>query len=137
VILFDTNVWSVLPRPAGQEQVARWIAEHMDDAWLSVIVIAEIRMGIENPEAAAKRNVLDRWFADLLILCADRILDFDSAAAQIFGSLAARRKLEKQETKLLDIQLAAQALSRDCPVATRNVRDFEWTGVKVIDPWQG
>ena len=44
--------------------------------------------------------------------------------------------MEKQETKLLDIQLAAQALSRDCPLATRNTRDFAWTGVRLIDPWQ-
>jgi hypothetical protein len=135
VILFDTNVWSVLPKPVGQEHVARWIGERMGEAWLSVIVIAEVRMGIENPDAVAKRDVLDRWLADLLILCADRTLEFDAAAAQIFGTLVARRKLEKQETKLLDIQLAAQALSRGCPIATRNARDFEWTGVRLIDPW--
>ena len=135
MILFDTNVWSVLPKPAGQEHVARWISERMEHSWLSVIVIAEIRMGIEKPDAAAKRDLLERWFADLLILCADRILDLDSAAARIFGTLVARRKLERQETKLLDIQLAAQALAHDCPVATRNGRDFEWTGARVIDPW--
>jgi len=136
VILFDTNVWSVLRKPARQEHVANWIAERMDEAWLSVIVVAEIQMGIENPEATATRSELELWLADLMILCADRILDFDTAAAQRFATLVAQRKLLKQETKLLDLQIAAQALSRDCPVATRNARDFAWTGVRVIDPWQ-
>lgn len=135
MILFDTNVWSVLPKPAGQEQVATWISERMDDAWLSVIAISEIRMGIENPQATQHRDLHARWLADLLTLCENRILDFDTASAQIFGTLVARRKMQKQETKLLDLQLAAQALVRDCPIATRNVKDFDWTGVKLINPW--
>ena len=135
MILFDTNVWSALRKPRGQEHVVEWIEQRMDDAWLSVIVTAELRMGVENPKAAAKRPELQRWLEDLEILCADRTLDFDSRSAHIFGVLVARRKLQKQETKILDVQIAAQALANDCPIATGNVRDFEWTGVTVIDPW--
>ena len=135
MILFDTNVWSVLRKPAGQEHVASRISESMDEAWLSVIAIAEIRMGIENPTATAKRAELAQWLADLETICADRILDFDTRCAHVFGELVVRRKLQKQETKLLDIQLAAQAIASDCPIATRNVRDFEWTGANVVNPW--
>ncbi len=135
MILLDTNVWSALNRPTQHPQVIGWIADHAAQLWLSTIVIAEIRLGIENPAAAPKRAALERWLADIELVHADRTAAFDSAAAHIFGTLVARRKLEKQETKLLDIQLAAQGLSRDCPIATRNVRDFEWTGVRLIDPW--
>ena len=135
MILFDTNVWSVLRKPNGQELVAAWISEQIEQAWLSVIAIAEIRMGIENPDASIKRDMLEQWLEDLEIICAERILYFDVRSAHIFGALVAGRKLQKQETKLLDIQLAAQALAHDCPIATRNVKDFEWTGVKLINPW--
>jgi predicted nucleic acid-binding protein len=136
VILFDTNVWSVLRKPDGQELAAAWISERMEQAWLSVIAIAEIRAGIENPDAAHKKDMLEQWLEDLEIICSDRILDFDVQSAHIFGALVARRKLQKQETKLLDIQLAAQAIAYGCPVATRNVRDFEWTGATVVNPWE-
>ena len=34
-----------------------------------------------------------------------------------------------------DCQIAAIARSRGMAVATRNVRDFEDTGVDVVDPW--
>jgi toxin FitB len=135
VILFDTNIWSVLRQPYGQEKVASWVAERLDEAWLSVIVISEIRMGIENPHATGKRDELEQWLSDLEIICTNRILDFDVRSAHLFGALVVRRKLQKQETKLLDIQIAAQGLAHNCPVATRNVKDFAWTGVKLINPW--
>lgn len=136
MILLDTNVWSALNRSEQHPQVRAWIAAHSSETWLSTVVIAEIRMGIENPNAASRRQALSQWLADIELAHAERTLPFDTAAAHLFGKLVARRKLEKQETKLLDIQIAAQALSRDCPVATRNTRDFEWTGVRLIDPWQ-
>lgn len=123
--------------PANNRPIVEWIAENADDIWLSVIVIAEIRMGIENPKAVAKRAKLAQWLADLELVYVGRTLSFDSADAHIFGELIARRKLEKQETKLLDLQLAAQALARDATVATGNVKDFAWTGVQLVDPWGG
>ncbi|MCY1378742.1 hypothetical protein D9M69_664030 [compost metagenome] len=36
-----------------------------------------------------------------------------------------------------DALIAATALVHDMVVVTRNVRDFEGTGVVVVDPWQG
>jgi predicted nucleic acid-binding protein len=37
----------------------------------------------------------------------------------------------------VDALIAATALVHGLTVVTRNVRDFEGTGVIVIDPWQG
>jgi predicted nucleic acid-binding protein len=36
---------------------------------------------------------------------------------------------------LLDSMIAATALQHDLTVATRNTRDFNMTGVKVLDPF--
>ena len=137
MILLDTNVWSALRKPTQNPHACQWVAARADQIWLSVIVIGEIRIGIENPAASAKRSDLERWLADIEIAHANRTLTFDRGSAHIFGQLIARRKLAKQETKLLDVQLAAQAIAHNCLIATRNVRDFEWTGAQLIDPWQG
>jgi toxin FitB len=136
VIILDTNVWSALSHPAQNAAACEWVEDNASSLWLSTIVIAEIRAGIENPKAAGKRNDLEQWLADIEIAYADQILPFDQDAAHIFGRLIASRKLEKQETKLLDLQLAAQGLARGALIATRNVKDFEWTGVRLVDPWK-
>ncbi len=137
MILLDTNVWSVLPHAGREPQIETWIAERYDQIWLSVIAIAEIHIGIENPLAFAKRTRLEEWLADLELLYAKRILGFDLSAAHVFGKLVGQKKLQKQETKLLDLQIAAQAIAHGMQVATRNVSDFEWTGVRVVSPWEG
>jgi toxin FitB len=48
--------------------------------------------------------------------------------------MAAQRTLG---SKIIDVQIAAQALARDCVLATRNAKDFAWTGVKLVNPWEG
>ena len=122
-------------RPHQNPMVVDWLVYHVQQIWLSTIVIAEIRIGIENPAAAAKREALAQWLADLETRYTDRILPFDRDSAHVFGQLVAQRKLQKQETKLLDLQIAAQGLAHGCSVATRNVKDFAWTGVTLVNPW--
>ena len=136
MILVDTNVWSEMTKARTDPSVENWMLANENQLLMSAIVLAEIRVGIENPAAAAKRSGLEVWYNQLESDFADNLLTFGSNDARHFGRLVAARKMEKQETKLLDIQIAAQALANDCPVATRNVHDFEWTGVKLVNPWE-
>jgi len=133
VILVDTNVWSETSKPNGSRKVVRWIADNKNQLWLSTIVIAEIRAGIENPDAADKRNEIEDWLATIEKVQASRTLFFDRPAAYALGKLLISKP---QDKKMLDALLAAQAIAHDCPIATRNVKDFEWTGVKLINPWE-
>ncbi len=133
MIIVDSNVWSVQVSRHPAPQVVDWLIEHDTQLWLSAIVIAEIRFGAELPKAAAIRPKLTAWLNGLEEVYAERILPFDADAAHMFGALRARRP---DESNLLDLQIAAQALAHDATVATRNVKDFEWTGVKLINPWE-
>lgn len=132
MILVDTNVWSELTEPAPNPRVTRWLIDNDDRLCLSVLVIAEIRRGLEMPKAQPRRDDLLRWLNGLEAAYADRILPFDADAAHLFGALLARRQ---GEATLLDLQIAAQAMAADIPVATRNGKDFAWTGAALIDPW--
>jgi toxin FitB len=134
VILVDTNVWSELTKRAPNDRVRDFLIDHDSDLWLSVIVIAEIRRGFENPKAAFRRESLRAWLAEIERDYSARILPFDADMAHVFGALLARRQ---GEATLLDLQIAAQALAHDATIATRNAKDFVWTGVKVVNPWEG
>lgn len=132
MILVDTNVWSELTKPAPNARVTNWLIDHDEELWLSVIVIAEIRRGLEMPKAHSRRDGLLTWLATLEADYATRILPFDADMAHMFGALLARRS---GEATLLDVQIAAQALAHDMTLATRNVKDFAWTGVTLVNPW--
>lgn len=132
MIVVDTNVWSVQFSRHPDARVVGWLVEHERDLWLSTIVIGEIRFGAELQRALDLRPRVLGWLAGLEAEFAERILPFDADAAHLFGALRARRP---EESKLLDLQLAAQALARDATIATHNVKDFAWTGVRLIDPW--
>jgi toxin FitB len=129
LIVVDTNVWSVQASRHPDQRVVDWLVAHDEQLWLSTIVIAEIRFGAELPGASA---ILTNWLDGLEAAYAPRILPFDADAAHMFGALRARRP---DASNLLDLQIAAQALARDATVATRNVKDFAWTGVRVVNPW--
>lgn len=66
---------------------------------------------------------------------AHRILPFDSDAAREYASIAAARRSAGRPVEPADCQIAAIARSRAMTVATRNARDFEDSGIEVVDPW--
>lgn len=134
MILVDTNVWSETVSRNREPRVIAWLAANEPRLYLSVLVIAEIRAGYEAPRARGFRPRLERWLADLETTFAGRTIPFDRHDAHIFGQLAARRTLGGNA---LDAQLAAQAIARDMTIATRNVKDFAWTGARLVDPWAG
>ncbi len=73
-----------------------------------------------------------RWLATGF---AERILPFDSVAAQDYADIAAGRRSAGRPISPADCPIAAIARSRGMAVVTRNIRDFEDTGIKVVDPW--
>ena len=133
----DTNVVSELMRPAPNSRVKAWIAERdAEEMYLTVVSEAELLYGVAIMPAGKRRVVLaaavDRWLEHGF---AERILPFDSLAARAYAGIAADRRRAGQPIGEADCQIAAICLCRGAILVTRNVRDFEGTGVKVINPW--
>jgi len=135
LILADTNVLSETSTSRPNPHVLQWIGENIPQLYLPTPVLAELRYGVDKLPASAKRRDLEAWLANLTIQFAYRVLAFDQPAAEAHGAMRARLKAAGKHCPANDSYIAAMALARNCPVATRNVSDFQWTGAALIDPW--
>lgn len=132
--LIDTNVLSELrKKERANPGVAQWFT-HVDgeDLYLSVLVIGEIRNGIERLRrrdlVAADR--LETWLLAVQTKLTGRILPVTSSIADRWGRLAVPDPLP-----VVDALLAATALEHDLILVTRNERDVKRTGVRILNPF--
>jgi predicted nucleic acid-binding protein len=70
------------------------------------------------------------WLDRTLAVYGERILPFDLATARRWGILSAILG-----NVSADLMIAATALQHGLTVVTRNIADFEPTGVAVLDPF--
>lgn len=136
MFLLDTNVVSELRRPdKADRNVVAWAnAAPVANFFLSVISILEIELGARLIERrdAAQGAVLRAWIGDqVLTRFEGRILAIDAAVAQRCAQLHVPNPRAER-----DALIAATALVHGLTVVTRNVEDFEPTGVPLLNPWR-
>lgn len=133
--LIDTNVLSELRRREPNAQVVAWMqARPRQSLYLSVLSLGEIRKGIEGVADAAFRQALTDWLeVELRHYFVGRLLDVDTAVADRWGRVQAA---SGRSLPVIDGLLAATALQHDLSLVTRNTRDFEGLGIRLINPWQ-
>lgn len=137
MIVLDTNVVSELMRPGPDADVVDWVGgQAAINLYLSTVSEAELRSGVEILPARARRERLAAEVEGMLREdFAGRVLPFDSAAAQAYAVIAASRRAAGRPISHADCQIAAIARSRGASVVTRDMADFEGSGIDVINPW--
>jgi toxin FitB len=137
VFLLDTNVVSELMRPLPSSQVLDWIARQAaDDLFLSTVSEAELRLGVMLVAEGKRRDAIAKAVEAMLEEDFDgRILAFDRTAARVYPVIVGSRHQLGRPISAFDAQIASIAVSVDFTLVTRNVKDFEQTGVRLIDPW--
>ncbi len=132
--LVDTNVISEIRKGGrGDARVAAWYAAARDDdLFISVLVVGEIRKGVEHirPREPQKADTLERWLAELLHSFAERILPIDSRIADVWGQINAVRRVP-----VFDGLLAATARAHDMTLVTRNTSDVAGVGARLLNPF--
>lgn len=132
--LIDTNIISEVRKGARCDaNVAAWYASIDDaDIYLSVLVLGEIRKGIERarPSDPAQAAALEAWLAAIVASFADRILPVDLAVAEEWGRMSAPRP-----APTVDALLTATARVHGMTLATRNISDVADLGADVVNPF--
>jgi len=131
----DTNVISELVRARPDENVLAWFVDVPDEALhLSVLSLGEIRRGVEKLPASDRKEHLRLWLeVELPAWFGDRLLPVDAAVAERWGMICAAAE---RTPAAIDALLAATALHHGLRLVTRNVRDFEFPGLEVVNPWR-
>lgn len=131
--LLDTNIVSELTRSTPDPTARARLRElDQDQCYLSVVVLGELRRGVElkrrrDPHQAA---VLDSRLAIIEDVYRSRIVPVDHEVADRWGRL-----MVPDPMPAFDTLLAATALVHDWTVVTRNVKDFQRTGVRLLNPF--
>jgi toxin FitB len=135
MFVLDTNVVSELRKPdRANVQVANWAAGiAVGELYLSAMSVLELELGILRMERKDRRQgaQLREWMeGQVLTEFAGRILPVDTTVARRSASLHVPDPMPER-----DAMIAATALVHGMTLVTRNMRDFQRTGVTTLDPW--
>lgn len=138
MFILDTNVVSELRKVRlgrADPNVARW-ADRVDAShlYVSAITVHELELGVLLAERRdpAQGAVFRVWLEHhVLPAFADRILPVDEVIAKRSAALQV-----PDPRPVMDSLIAATALVHGMTVVTRNVSDFELTGVSILNPWE-
>ena len=137
MIILDTNVLSELMKAQPERSVVRWIGEHKaTNLFITTLTQAEILYGLEILPAGKRRTALKAAATSMFEQdFFKRILPFDTNAAQLFATIAVKRRKIGLPISQIDAQIAAIALSHHATLATRNIKDFEECNLNLINPF--
>ncbi|CDF94015.1 MULTISPECIES: type II toxin-antitoxin system VapC family toxin [unclassified Pseudomonas] len=132
--LLDTNVISELRKPQADRNVQAWARSvAAPSLYISAITILELETGVLRFERKdpSQGGRLRAWLDNhVLPAFAGRILAVDRAVA-----LRCARLHVPDRSNECDALIAATALIHGLTVVTRNVADFEGSGVTLLNPW--
>jgi len=137
VIILDSNVLSELTRVKPDQTVLAWAdSVHGPTAATTAVTVAELLLGIARlPDGPRKATLHDAVRQLIDVDLGGRAHPFDYAAAVQYAGIVADRLSAGRPISVSDAQIAAICRSRGATLATRNTKDFEATGIELVNPF--
>ncbi len=136
MVVLDTNVVSEAMRPSAAPAVIDWLnRQPAETLFLTSVTLAELLFGISALPECKRKHALASTLDGLLELFGERILPFETKAAQSYAALASHARAVGKGFQTSDGYIAAIAKATGFSVATRDTAPFDAVGVAVINPW--
>jgi len=137
VIVLDTNVLSEVIRREPAESVLTWLDSLPTvEVATTAVTAAELLYGVARlPDGHRKTALSGAVHALLSEDFHGRIAPFDVAAANQYGAIVSHCEKLGRPIAAADAQIAAICRAQQATLATRNTKDFQDTGVELVDPW--
>ena len=135
MIFLDTNVVSETLRKSPEPGVIAWLVRYDAELALPTVTIAEIAFGIAKIKPDQRATRLEQGLADWRHRFADRIFGLTEEAALAYGEIMGSASQQRFGMSTPDGMIAAIAKVNAGRLATRNLADFQTTGLELISPW--
>jgi hypothetical protein len=135
--LLDTCVISELVKKQANASVVSWV-QQQDHAtlYISSLTLGEIQKGVSKLPASSRKDDLQTWLErDVRERFSGKIIGIAVSEAMHWGKLQAAAEEQGKPLPLIDSMIAATAIVQDMVLVTRNTKDVEASGVKLLNPW--
>ena len=138
MIVLDTNVISELARQVPDPGVLSWLDSlEVSEVATTAITAAELRYGVARlPDGHRKRELAVVIRGILAEDFHGRVLSFDERASARYADIVIGRERIGRPIGIADAQIAAICRDSGAILVTRNIADFEETGIELINPWK-
>ena len=134
--LLDTCVISETRAKKPDAAVIEWLSRQPPETlYLSTITIGEIKNGICMLGDTKKARALAEWLNELQATFSPRVLSVNATVAECWGEILAANAKSGNTRPAIDALIAATAKVDNLILVTRNVRDMDGMGVKILNPF--
>ena len=135
--LLDTNILSELRRPRPEPKVLAFVAaQPLEQLYISVVTLAELRFGIELVSEPSRRVALNDWLTHRVRPMFDqRVLPITEEIMLKWRLLVEEGRKAGHTFSQPDLIIAATAVHYGFSVITRDRRDYDKANVPVLNPW--
>ncbi len=128
--LLDTNICIYIIKHSPPSVIKKFHTLIIGDIGISTITLSELEYGVAKSSHKSKNEeALSKFIMPL------EILEFDSAAASVYGKLRAELEINGKPIGSMDMLIAAHALSLNVILVTNNEKEFTRIKNLQVENW--
>lgn len=135
--IVDTNVVSELMRFRPSDKVIDWFYDHEGFVFLTSITVKELYFGMLRLPEGKRKERLRQAITGIVMDCSDKTYPFDSFSAYLCAELHDKALAQGRTPTIEDLMIASICKRNDCVLATRNIKDFDYLDIDVVNPFEG
>lgn len=134
--IVDTNIISEAIKADPNPAVLAWLEQNSCALYLTSITIEELRFGALMLPKGKRRKALEEWIDSLSAGFSQKIFSFDAPAAEICAGFHEKAISSGKTPSIEELIIASIAKREGLCLATRNVKDFEYLDINLVNPFE-